>query len=776
MSDTGKPKGIEAIKDPINREELFRLLFAEFSEGVFVIESEGKILTVNPQGLALTGYSEEELQSLTVSDLINKRDSADDPFPPGGLQPNRTVVLDRRIRRKNGIWFPVTASFQGLSGGKILARIIQRGPHSQTKIDTEQIVLGSPDPLHTELRLKESEEKYRQLFDVGPDALLFADTETQEQLEVNEAALGLYGYSREEFLRLPVTAISAEPEATIKTLQNGIRHIPLRWHVRKDGSVFPVEINTRTFEWQGRRVQFGSVRDISERLKNELKLRLTQFTIDHSSDAVFWIDEQARIFYVNQAACKILGYSQEELLNLTMADISPKYSQDFWVSYWFELKAKGDMIFDTTYRSKEGRVYPVEIRANHIETEGREFCCIFARDITERQLAEEEKEKLQMQLVQAQKMESIGRLAGGVAHDFNNMLSAILGHAEMAIMRCRPEEEIYTDLEAIHQSGQRSAELVRQLLAFARKQPVEPKVLDLNDTVAGMLKMLQRLIGEDIDLSWMPGKKLWPVIIDPSQIDQILANLCLNARDAIPGMGKITIKTENRIIDKNILNEHPEFVPGNYVLLSVRDDGSGMNEEILAHLFEPFFTTKAVGKGTGLGLATVYGIVKQNQGFIFVESEPGRGSLFRVYLPRYTGKILEPAPESIEETLGGRGETILLVEDEKAILNLFRVMLEKLGYKILTAGTPTEALRLATDHAAELQLLITDVVMPEMNGRELARLIEKINPGVKTLFTSGYTADVIANHGVLDVGVHFLQKPISFKKLASTVRQTLDQV
>ena len=397
------------------------------------------------------------------------------------------------------------------------------------------------------------------------------------------------------------------------------------------------------------------------------------------------------------------------------------------------------------------------------------------QNITERVRAEKDKDALQAQLLEAQKMESVGRLAGGVAHDFNNMLSAILGHAELAMMHISPSERIYADLKAIEKSAFRSAELVRQLLAFARRQTVTPKVLDLNGRVTSMLNMLQRLIGEDIDLVWMPGAGLWWIKIDPSQIDQLLANLCVNARDAIPGVGKVTIKTENSEFDEAYCAVHTGFICGEYVMLAVSDDGSGMSKEVLDHLFEPFFTTKEVGKGTGLGLATVYGIVKQNEGFINVYSEPGNGSTFKIYLPRFAEEVLNPDAADVAETPKGRGETVLLVEDETVILTVVEAMLEELGYTVLTASTPGEALREAKAHGAEIKLLITDVVMPEMNGRDLVKVIGDITPGLKYLFTSGYTADVIAPRGVLDEDVHFLQKPFSLKDLAAKVHEVLEQ-
>jgi CheY-like chemotaxis protein len=377
--------------------------------------------------------------------------------------------------------------------------------------------------------------------------------------------------------------------------------------------------------------------------------------------------------------------------------------------------------------------------------------------------------------MQAHKMESVGRLAGGVAHDFNNMLGVILGHADLAMDQIDPAQPLYDDLLEIQKAAQRSADLTRQLLAFARRQTVAPRVLNLNDTVGGMLKMLKRLIGEDIDLAWEPDLRLGLVRIDPSQIDQILANLCVNARDAIVGVGKVTIETKNAVFDDSYCAEHGDFIPGEYVMLAVSDDGCGMDQETLAHIFEPFYTGKEVGQGTGLGLATVYGIVKQNEGFINVYSEPGQGSSFKIYFPRFTGDEEERKPESKKEAPRSLGETLLLVEDEAGILNLGKTMLERLGYTVLTAATPAEAIRQAERHEGEIQLLITDVVMPMMNGRELEQRIRAIQPGIKSLFMSGYTANVIAHQGVLDEGVFFLQKPFSIHDLAAKVREALEQ-
>jgi len=391
-----------------------------------------------------------------------------------------------------------------------------------------------------------------------------------------------------------------------------------------------------------------------------------------------------------------------------------------------------------------------------------------------RKLAEEEKNLLEEQLQQAQKMESVGRLAGGVAHDFNNMLCVIIGYANLALMDLSPVEPLYANIEEIRKAAERSADLTRQLLAFARKQTVMPQVLDLNETVAGMLKMLQRIIGEDINLAWQSGEEIWSVRVDPSQIDQMLANLCVNARDSIDDVGKITIETGNSVIDESYCAHNAGFEPGEFVRLAVSDDGCGMDKEILAHIFEPFFTTKGVGEGTGLGLATVYGAVKQNNGFIKVHSEPGLGTTFTIYLPRYAGKSAQTGRKAAAEPVNCGQETILLVEDEAAILDISTMILTRLGYTVLAANSPAEAMLLAREHPRAISLLMTDVVMPEMNGRDLAKNLRSLFPHLKRLFMSGYPADVIAHHGVLDEGVHFIQKPFSMPDLAAKLREVFD--
>ncbi len=461
----------------------------------------------------------------------------------------------------------------------------------------------------------------------------------------------------------------------------------------------------------------------------------------------------------------------EEVRGKDVFEVWPATEQS-WVDVYGEVAVTGiPRTFDMYHEPTKGWYHCNAYRP----TDSPMQICVIFQDITERKQAEEERARLQIQLNQAQKMESVGRLAGGVAHDFNNMLGVILGHTDLAMEQVDPAQPLYADLEAIQKAAKRSADLTRQLLAFARRQTVTPVPLDLNTTIEGMLKMLQRLIGEDIDLRWVPASDLWKVKMDPSQIDQILANLCVNARDAITDTGKITIETQNCSLDENYCADHPGFTPGEYVRLSVSDDGCGMNKETLEHIFEPFFTTKELGRGTGLGLATVYGIVRQNGGFINLYSEPEMGSVFSIYLPRHAGEM-EPQPkETRSKSVVSGNETILLVEDESAILDMTTMMLQRLGYRVLVASTPADAIRLAQEQTAPIHLLITDVIMPEMNGHELAKQLLARYPGLKQLFMSGYTADVIAHHGVLEEGVQFIQKPFTLQNLSEKIREALEQ-
>ena len=398
-------------------------------------------------------------------------------------------------------------------------------------------------------------------------------------------------------------------------------------------------------------------------------------------------------------------------------------------------------------------------------------------DVTEHKQNEKERAELIEQLQQAQKMEMIGRLAGGIAHDFNNMLTVILGHSEIALELFDPSDTVYKDLEAIRNAASRSSDLTRQLLAFARKQIVTPKILELNSVVEGLLPMLRRIIGEHITLTWLPDRKSSQINIDPSQIDQILVNLCINARDSITGNGHITLECNSHTradITSNTSNtSNSRLHPVDHLTLSVHDDGCGIEQNYLDHIFEPFFTTKEQGKGTGLGLSMVYGIVKQNNGNIECESQPGKGTIFTIHLPLYSGQS-KTVEEAQPEQLTHKGQTILLVEDEFTVLQLSKIILERNGYTVLTAEAPEKALRMAKNFTGTIDLLLTDVIMPEMNGSELSQKLQSSYPNLKTLFMSGFTADIIARNSVLDSGINFIQKPFNFKSLTTAVYTILN--
>ncbi|MFH1964967.1 MAG: ATP-binding protein [Acidobacteriota bacterium] len=477
---------------------------------------------------------------------------------------------------------------------------------------------------------------------------------------------------------------------------------------------------------------------------------------------------ESGITEINSALWKMFGYKNAEEYKKIPASVHYCNPQER-VAISKLLQEKGKVFgYETQFKRKDGSVFWGSTSSTtHIADDGELQFINTLIDISKRK-------KLTAQLLHSQKMESIGRLAGGVAHDFNNMLGVILGYSEMALDKMNPSQELDDALTEIHKAAQRSADLTRQLLAFARKQVIQPKVLQLNDTVAEALKFLKRLIGEDINLVWLPGKELWPVKIDPSQIDQVLANLCVNAKDAIEGVGKITIETENFIVDKAYCIDRPGLIPGEYVTLSVTDTGQGIDKKTMNNIFEPFFTTKPQGEGTGLGLATVYGIAKQNNGFIFASSEPGEHTTFRIYLPRYSGETESGKKvHEIVKTQTGT-ETILLVEDEEAILTLVKLFLENMGYTVTAESSSRSALQIFRENPDRFHLLITDMVIPEMSGRDLSSELQAIRPDLKCLFISGHLSKGTSSRIRIEENEHFLQKPFSQKDLATKVREALE--
>ena len=756
-------------------EARFRVMVENAPEAILVYDIDLKrIVDANAKAELLFGCSREVLLQGGL-----------EPFH-SQLQPDGTQVSmeEQSESVMTGLELVLERAVRSLDGRELTCELrLVRLPYRDQRLVRASFVDISDRKLAEEA-VRRSEAHYHALFD---NALVGVTVTDRNFLitDANDAFCNMLDYSKEEIIGKKSIADVSHPdgigqslEMVRKLVHREVDHFAMeKNYLTKAGRTVPTMIFVKGHydvkgEYEG---TTASILDISDLKEADEKLRLTRFSIERSSDCIFWITPEARIVDVNEAACRTLGYEREELLQLTIPEIDPLCNANVWRQHFQDLRRKGALTFETVHAAKDGRQIPVEVVANYIRFGAKECNCAVVRNISERKQAEEKWAKLENELHQAQKMESVGRLAGGVAHDFNNMLSVILGHANLALMKSEPSDPLYPDLEQIRKAGERSADLTRQLLAFARKQTIAPKVLDLNATIDGMLVMLERLLGENVSLVWRPAPDLMPVKMDTSQVDQILANLCVNARDAISDVGHISIETGNCTIDAGYCTAKVDVVPGEYVRLSVSDDGCGMDKDVLAHVFEPFFTTKAVGEGTGLGLATVYGIVKQNKGFINAYSEKGRGTTFNIYIPQQPEEA-EPTPVADAERLPEGGhEVVLLVEDESAILNVTAQLLSIQGYEVLAASTPSEAIRLAREYRGEIHLLMTDVIMPEMNGLDLSKNIRTFAPRIKCLFMSGYTANVIALHGVLDEGTHFIQKPFSMAALASKVREALDR-
>ena len=631
--------------------------------------------------------------------------------------------------------------------------------------------------------LRASEARYHTIVQTAMDGFWLGDT-SGRILDVNDAYCRMSGYSATELLTMRIADLEVvEDDADVaghmlRIMTRGEDRFETR-HRRKDGTVFDVEVSVQHRPADGKVVAF--LRDLTPSKQADERLRKL-------SNLVPGVIYQFRLHPDGRSCFPYASPGINDIYEVTPEEVLEDATIAFGRIHPDDVAAVSDAIFVSagalsTFHSDFRVVLPRQgLRWRSCDAtperlpDGGTLWHGIITDVTERKRAEEDREDLEAQFRQAQKMESVGRLAGGVAHDFNNMLAVILGNIDLVLEQVDPASEMFRDLDEVREAGRRSADLTRQLLAFARKQVISPVALDLNATVAGMLSMLRRLLGEDVQVTWAPGRKLWLVNMDPSQVDQVLANLCVNARDAIVDVGTLTIETRNTTVDEQRCVGRPGLVPGEYVVLVVRDDGCGMDMETLSHLFEPFFTTKELGKGTGLGLATVYGVVKQNNGYIDVTSEPGFGTTFTIYLPRLVGTRERTTPAGAPVRITRGHETILLVEDEPTILRMTARMLEKHGYTVLGAGTPAEAIRLATEHGEGIDLMMTDVVMPGMNGLDLSVTVRAIRPSIQRLFMSGYTADVIARHGVLDGDLHFLQKPFSPESLFAAVRGALDAV
>lgn len=747
-----------------------RVTLESIGDGVIATDIHSRVTFLNSEAARIIGLAREEALGRPLSEVLMFDEGQVVPDLVGGEGVKNRLMM---LRSHDGREIPINKTRAGIrrEGGIFLGEVL--------------VIRDDTARRQAEAVLRESEETYRSLFEnmlntVAHCRMIYQDGVPVdfEYISVNPAfarSTGLPDVVGKRVSEIIPDYCRDNAESLTVFGQVAATGEPTRW----EHYLSALDAWYSYAIYSPNRGEFVAVwDDISERKRAERALldesERRRVLTDNSRDGIVIIDQEYRVYEANRRFVEMLGYSFDEISRLSVRDFDELFAdQQVWEDV-ADLSSTG-MTFETRFRRKDGATFPVEVSVSATNWAGQQLVFCVCRDISERKQAEEENRQLEQQLVQAQKLEAVGRLAGGVAHDFNNMLSVILGHTEIALNQIRPENPLYEDLQEILKAAGRSAGLTRQLLAFARKQTVSPKVLDLNETVASMLKMLRRLIGEDIELLWSPGHDLWPVKIDPSQIDQMLANLAVNARDAIGGVGRVTIATANVTLTGESSRDGRAIPPGDYVMLTVSDTGAGISEDALDHIFEPFYTTKEVGKGTGLGLSTVFGIVKQNNGFVEVQSAAESGTIFRIYLPKCSGGTVE-LNGGIESLRPPRGdETVLIVEDEPAILKLGATILGRQGYTVLTAGTPNQAIQVVAEQGDAINLLITDVVMPEMNGRDLVERLREVKPDLKCLYISGYTADAIAHHGVLDEGVRFLQKPFSVLELTTRVRQVLDE-
>jgi len=758
----------QGIRD---REERFRQLAENITEVFFVMDAQfQETLYISPAYEGIWGVSCQSLYENPQSfiDGVSPDDRAHVmAYIARNQQGEDAGEVEFRVIRPNGDvrW--------------ILGHSVPIRNESGAVYRISGVALDITRRKRAERALQESELYHRTILENIGDAVFIADSEGRF-LDANPQACELTGYSREELLRLQVgdTYPPEERGAAARRVADVVGGAPVvveRALLRKDGAILTVETNARMLP-DGR--MLGTVHDITERTRLETQLhqarqmeadtagRLRDL-LEHANDGISVIGSTGVIQEANRRLGEILGRPVSELIGRHIGDFPSAQSAAATVPEFGAVVARGaGTVLGVEMQRPDGKVAIVDFSLSSVDIAGERVVLSIGRDVTEQRT-------LETQYRQAQKMEAIGRLAGGVAHDFNNVLTAVFGYVDLLREELVDNASAQQDLAQIHKAAERAAGLTRQLLAFSRQQVLEPVVLELNGLVEDFEKMLGRVIGEDVELRLALGKEVGNVRADPGQLHQVIMNLVVNARDAMPTGGTLILETTNAHLTEQYAEMHQPVVPGPYVMLAVSDTGTGMSPEVKARIFEPFFTTKERDKGTGLGLSTVYGIVKQSGGYIWVYSEPGRGTTFKIYLPRVDAPAEAIGRPREADSVAGT-ETILLAEDDPMLRPLTQALLEKLGYTVLAAANAEEALGVAGRHGGRIHLLVSDVVMPGASGRELARRLSASRPDTKTLYVSGYTDDAIVHHGMLEPGLHFLQKPFTPAALARRVREVLD--
>jgi two-component system, cell cycle sensor histidine kinase and response regulator CckA len=756
-----------AVRSRRGADEAYRFLCEGASDAIAVMNSKLDILEVNAAVCELLGYSRAELLKMNLHDLVPPEESAARPLKfESVLYKGETVVQQRNLRGKDGALRTAEVSVRALGDGRLI--VIGRDVSARSR--AAEFV-------------SESEALTRSVVYTAVDGIVTIDEQGIVQ-SFNPAAERLFGYSAEQVVGRNVSMLMPSPdrerheEYVGRYLETGEKKIigigRETVGLRSDGTEFPIELAVSETMLPGRRLFTGIVHDITQRKLAEAVLEETnaklQAVIETSPVAVVLLDFEGKVLNWNPAAERIFGWTAAEAIGCFLPAIPEDARDEFLQSLALACEGQPAVGIERRRLRKDGSLVDVAVWNAPLRNSAGDAVAVLgvSVDITQRKQLEE-------QFRRAQKMEAIGRLAGGVAHDFNNILTVITGYGQMVLESVGDNAELRSQLEEVLRAADHASVLTSQLLVFSRHQVSRHEPVDLGDLVQRLEKMLRRLIGEDIRLETTAEPDLGLVRADVAQIEQIIMNLAVNARDAMPKGGLLSIELQNVELDSWYSETHVGVEEGPYVMLAVSDTGTGIPPEVRARLFEPFFTTKERGKGTGLGLSTVYGIVKQSGGHVWVYSENNKGTVFKIYLPRVweTKPAAEVKPDASVPT--GGAETVLLAEDEVGLRALVRNILRQHGYRVLEASDVEDALRLCSDYAGRIDLLLTDVVMPIMSGRELAERAAEIRPELKVLYMSGYTDNIVVHHGVSASETQFLQKPFTPRGLAQKVRAILDR-
>ncbi len=759
----------EALRES---EERYRTVAETAGDAIITIDSQSRVQFANRATEKIFGYSPAELQGKELTVLM----------PESVRQAHRAGIRHYLATgEKHLSWQATQVTGLHKSGREIPLEIAFAEFREKNQRFFTGIIRDITERKREQEALRQSEEKFAKAFDSSPTAISISTLREGRYVDVNDSFLQMTGYRRNEIIGRTAAELGMwiHPEVRITLIkalhaQGRVLDFDFLFRAKSGEERFGV-LSAEIIQVGGEPCLLANIRDDTERRRAEQALVATQQQYEslvNSVDGIVWEADARtlRFTFVSRQAEKLLGYPAEQWLQ----------EHDFWANHihpedrkWAVescLRATAeqhDHNFEYRMLAADGRTLWLRDMVNVVLDGQVSRLRGLMVDVTQQR-------EMEQQLRQSQKMEAVGQLAGGVAHDFNNLLMVIRGYGELMLDRLEPNSVVRTQAEGIMQAAQRASSVTRQLLAFSRKQVLSPKVLDLNAVVGEVSKMLLRLIGEDIELETVKASRLWRVKADPGQIEQVIVNLAVNARDAMPKGGKLTIETRNVELDNTYARHHISVQPGPYVLLAVTDNGLGMDAETRSRVFEPFFTTKEQGKGTGLGLATVYGIVKQSGGYIWVYSEPGQGSTFKVYLPRVTEAAESEAAAGTRSKPALASETVLLVEDEEGVRTVVRGFLEVRGYRVLEAADGPAAIRLASHQNGPIHLLLTDMVMPSMNGPELAERILEKHPSVKVLYMSGYTPGGARHNHNLDLQAAFLEKPFSGEALGKKLREVLD--